>query len=149
MEIMDQPCLVALEAGTDTPEPRVRFTVMRFPCVVGRHPDCDRCLDLRLISRHHCRFFVRSGMVWVEDLASRHGTYVNGKQVRDARPLFDGDSLALGYLLLRVSLLDGPGAEHTPEAAKWRTAEARPQGALHPYSANTVVAGKTISGGSP
>jgi pSer/pThr/pTyr-binding forkhead associated (FHA) protein len=73
-----------------------------FPCVVGRHPECDHWLACPFISRRHCAFSVRDGRVWVEDLGSRHGTRVNGEPVEGRRPLRDGDRLDLGCLPFEV-----------------------------------------------
>jgi hypothetical protein len=75
-----------------------------FPCVVGRHPECDHQLACPVISRRHCAFSVRDGQVWVEDLGSRHGTYLNGQPVEGLRPLHDGDRLDLAYVPFEVRL---------------------------------------------
>src|SRR5262249_23890473 len=75
-----------------------------FPCVIGRHPECDHRLACPFISRRHSAFSVRGGQVWVEDLGSRYGTHVNGQPVEWLQPLRDGDRLDLGYLLFEVRL---------------------------------------------
>jgi predicted component of type VI protein secretion system len=88
------------------------LVIADFPCVVGRHTSCDRCLNISLISRHHCSFFRRGAEVWVEDLGSRNGTWVNGEPITGACPLHDGDQLELARLPFRVDLC---GAEASPE----------------------------------
>jgi hypothetical protein len=80
-----------------------------FPCVVGRHPDCDHQLNCPFISRRHCGFSVRGGRVWVEDLGSRHGTRLNGQSVEGRRPLHYGDRLDLACLAFEVRLFAGSG----------------------------------------
>ena len=75
-----------------------------FPCVVGRHPECDHQVACPAISRRHCAFLVRGGRVWVEDLGSRHGTHLNGEPVEGLRPLHDGDRLDLAYVPFEVRL---------------------------------------------
>jgi CheY-like chemotaxis protein len=80
------------------------LAVRRFPCVVGRHSDCDECLDLPFISRRHCAFVLCDDAVWVEDLGSRNGTYLNGERLQGAHPLQDGDRLDLSHLAFRVRL---------------------------------------------
>jgi CheY-like chemotaxis protein len=104
---------VAHEDGHDKFRP-VSLVVTRFPFIVGRHADCDRRLDLPFISRHHCRFLLRDGAVWVEDLASHNGTYVNGERIAEARPLRDGDRLAIGHLPFRVRLPEDAVPETAP-----------------------------------
>lgn len=46
--------------------------------VVGRHPDCDVCIDHPAISGRHMLFRVVGRTVYAEDLASTNGTRVNG-----------------------------------------------------------------------
>jgi CheY-like chemotaxis protein len=87
------------------------IAVNRFPCVVGRHPDCDYRINNPLISRQHCAFSLRNGRVWVEDLQSRNGTRLNGEPLQGARPLEDGDLLDLGHLPFGVRL---PGSRREP-----------------------------------
>jgi hypothetical protein len=75
-----------------------------FPCVVGRHRECDHQLACQFISRRHCAFSVRGGHVWVEDLGSSHGTRLNGQPVEEPRLLHDGDRLELACLPFQVRL---------------------------------------------
>jgi pSer/pThr/pTyr-binding forkhead associated (FHA) protein len=75
-----------------------------FPCVVGRHPQCDYQLICPIISRRHCAFSVRDGRVCVEDLGSRHGTRLNGQSVEGLQPLHDGDRLDLACVPFEVRL---------------------------------------------
>jgi CheY-like chemotaxis protein len=82
------------------------IAISRFPCVVGRHPDCDYRINNPLISRHHCTLSLRDGQVWVEDLQSHNGTHLNGEPLRRARPLGDGDVLDLAHLPFRVRLTE-------------------------------------------
>jgi pSer/pThr/pTyr-binding forkhead associated (FHA) protein len=80
------------------------FAVKRFPWTIGRHSECDQCLPFPFISRRHCTFFVRDDQIWVEDLASQNGTFLNGRSLRDAQPIHDGDRLDLAYLSFQVHL---------------------------------------------
>jgi hypothetical protein len=70
----------------------------RLPCVLGRHPDCDRRVNNLLVSRRHCVFLRLGGRAWVKDLGSRNGTRLNGKPLTKARPLAEGDRLDLAGL---------------------------------------------------
>jgi pSer/pThr/pTyr-binding forkhead associated (FHA) protein len=91
------------------------FVIAQFPCVVGRHPACDHCITSPLISRHHCTFFRRAGEVWVRDLGSRNGTWLNGEPVTAARPLLPGDLLQLANLPFLVRRDGFPVAAQTTE----------------------------------
>jgi pSer/pThr/pTyr-binding forkhead associated (FHA) protein len=101
-------CLATPPPGLSLP---VAVAIDRFPCVVGRHPDCDRRLDDRSVSRRHCAFSVRDGRVWVKDLGSLNGTALNGKPLEGATPLAQDDRLELGHLCFVVRLAEGPTDE--------------------------------------
>jgi hypothetical protein len=51
------------------------------------------------VSRYHCSFLLTAEGVWVIDLLSREGTYVNGQRVKWAC-LRDGDRVELGKVLV-------------------------------------------------
>jgi predicted component of type VI protein secretion system len=87
------------------------IAITRFPCVVGRHPDCDHHINNPLVSRRHCALSLRDGRVWVEDLGARNGTRLNGEPLQGARPLSDGDLLDLGHLPFGIRL---PGCPREP-----------------------------------
>ena len=71
---------------------------------IGRSPDCDIVLDDRQISRLHARVTWRGDHYEIEDLASKNGTHLNGRDVVGAQPLRDGDEIqvALRYKLAFV-----------------------------------------------
>jgi pSer/pThr/pTyr-binding forkhead associated (FHA) protein len=92
-------------------QPTAELSLMAFPCVVGRETDCDLRLPHAFVSRHHCRFLLREGTVWIEDLLSRNGTFLNGERVREARHVRDGDQLDVAYLAFRVRLVKPPVRE--------------------------------------
>jgi len=74
---------------------RAVLAVSSFPCVLGRGAGCGHRLADPLASRQHCELSLRGGRVWVEDLLSRNGTFLNGERLEGARPLADGDRLDL------------------------------------------------------
>ncbi|MCL2625049.1 MAG: SpoIIE family protein phosphatase [Planctomycetaceae bacterium] len=59
--------------------------------VLGRHPYCEVVLDHGAVSREHARISRNKSRYCVEDLHSRNGTYLNGKQIERKQPLFNGD----------------------------------------------------------
>lgn len=63
---------------------------------VGRSLRAELCLDDDGVSRHHARLRTVDGDVWIEDLDSRNGTYVNGVRLDAAVRLADGDKIHLG-----------------------------------------------------
>ena len=63
---------------------------------LGRHPDNDIVFDNMVVSGHHCAFDLKGvADVFVEDLNSTNGTYINGKMVKRQR-LHDGEVISIG-----------------------------------------------------
>jgi pSer/pThr/pTyr-binding forkhead associated (FHA) protein len=76
----------------------------RFPAIIGRHSECDYSLNYPFVSRRHCEFFERDGKLWVQDLSSQNGTFLNGEALRFPRPVRDGDRLDVAYVSFHVRL---------------------------------------------
>lgn len=51
-----------------------------------------------LVSRTHARVSLEKGSLWIEDLGSRNGTFINGKKVEKKTMLRPGDKVTLGQL---------------------------------------------------
>jgi hypothetical protein len=63
---------------------------------LGRKPDNDIVFDNLVVSGHHCMFELKGlADVYIEDLHSTNGTYVNGKMVLRQR-LHDGEVISIG-----------------------------------------------------
>jgi pSer/pThr/pTyr-binding forkhead associated (FHA) protein len=94
--------------------------------VLGRAEECYPRLPADVehqdVSRHHCMLSISPPEVWIQDLGSKNGTYVNGEKIGqrprpgipdEAAPvspasrhqLHDGDEIALGrHTLFRVGV---------------------------------------------
>jgi two-component system, cell cycle response regulator len=90
--------LLRVVAGHDA----LRFALLdkRRAIEVGRGAGCALLLTDASVSRRHARLAFVDGELRVEDLGSRNGTRVNGKDVREGR-LRPGDRLEVGSVLLR------------------------------------------------
>jgi pSer/pThr/pTyr-binding forkhead associated (FHA) protein len=75
--------------------------VDRVLVVVGRHPNCDARLVSPRVSRWHCCLTEVDGEVWVRDLGSTNGTWIDGRRVSSGR-LRPGDVLAIAHVRYRV-----------------------------------------------
>ena len=69
--------------------------------IMGRSKDCDLAVPYKLLSRHHVEFTVRDGQLYLRDLGSSNGSYVNGHRVAEAR-LQPGDQVSLAKLAFEV-----------------------------------------------
>lgn len=75
--------------------------------VIGRQPDCDIAVTTDELSRRHCELRPTADGLWVEDLGSSNGTYINDKRItRDL--LRPGDELRLDTLRFQMI---APGME--------------------------------------
>jgi hypothetical protein len=64
---------------------------------LGRKPGNDIVLDTMVVSGSHCAFdLVGVADVFVQDLGSTNGTYVNDRMVKERTRLHDGDVIAIG-----------------------------------------------------
>ena len=69
---------------------------------LGRDAQNDLALDSDdFASARHARIEPRRDGVWVEDIGSTNGTYVNGARIAKPRVLRDGDVIRVGSTDLR------------------------------------------------
>src|SRR5581483_5567723 len=71
------------------------FRVEKTETVIGRAADAGIRLEDDGVSRRHARIVQRAGEVWIEDLESANGTYVNEDRV-NRQLLRDGDKIQMG-----------------------------------------------------
>lgn len=57
-----------------------------------------RLNDDALVSRTHARISLERGVLWIEDLGSRNGTFINGKKIEKKTVIQAGDRVTLGQL---------------------------------------------------
>lgn len=81
---------------------RTRAYEGRPPFEVGRGGDLDVVLRDPEVSRRHVRFESRGGVVYVDDLQSSNGTFLNGRRVSEAIEVREGDSVDVGTTRLLV-----------------------------------------------
>jgi hypothetical protein len=85
-----------------------------FDRVIGREASADITWADPMISRNHLRLLHDAQGVWVEDLGSTNGTYVNEEMIPAPRRLRDGDRLRAGQTVATFADLpppDSPAAE--------------------------------------
>ena len=65
--------------------------------LIGRDQSNHLVVEETQVSRRHAGIRKSSAGYWLEDLGSRHGTFVNGEQVEgEGRELHDSDRIELG-----------------------------------------------------
>ena len=70
---------------------------------LGRGGGCTVPLGFdTFVSQVHARAFDRDGTLWIEDLGSRNGTFVNGEQVHEPTRVTKGARVQVGETVLEV-----------------------------------------------
>jgi len=59
--------------------------------LVGRHQDADLLLQAAEISRRHAALLLKDQLLWVQDLNSSNGTFINDIRIEQEKQLHDGD----------------------------------------------------------
>ena len=118
------------------------IAVKRDKLLIGRAEECDIRPLSDEVSRRHCAVRIEPGIVWVEDLGSRNGTFVNGQRIAEKTKVYDDDLIKVGALELRVagvtarsaSLATAPQAvepaswNDEDEVSRWLLADNEPSG---------------------
>ncbi len=99
--------LSAKTAGTE-----ILFEVSSVPIIVGRGDKAVVVLPDVNCSRNHCRFYVRDGGLWVEDMQSKNGTYVNAIKTKKIQ-IYINDKINIGSTEIRI-----PTHKNKPEIIK-------------------------------
>lgn len=75
---------------------RMRVPLFPFPFRMGRAPDNNLVLRDTRVSRNHAQIARVDGDYYLEDLASRHGIWVNGERVEKSRRLEGSERIEFG-----------------------------------------------------
>ena len=81
--------------------PSFELTLGRSPIRIGRHPKLEVRLDDEFVGLFHCQIDQINGTLWVRDLGSGDGVFVNGFNVPQSH-LMPGDRLTVGTTSFRV-----------------------------------------------
>ena len=88
----------ALDAGEEVP-------VESLPVAIGRGGQTEIPLEGdEFASAQHARFEAKGDGLWVEDVGSTNGTFVNGARVTTPRRLSKGDVVRVGQTDFRVEV---------------------------------------------
>ena len=82
---------------------------------IGRDPASEIVVSGGHVSRRHAELLLRDEQLWIRDLGSSNGTYVNGKKTHE-QPLFLGDEVKVDAVVFRVVQGLSPKAAPAAEA---------------------------------
>ncbi len=86
-------------------EPGLPWQLERRMLTIGRNPTCDIVLDDRQVSRVHAQILWCDDHYELEDLASKNGTHVNGREITGRQVLRDGDEVQIA-LRFKLAFVD-------------------------------------------
>jgi EAL domain-containing protein (putative c-di-GMP-specific phosphodiesterase class I) len=79
-----------------------RIDVSSTPFPIGRNSDLKLSLLCATVSKLHAELYLDGARLWVRDLKSTNGTYINGRRINDPTPLQTGDLLQFGNRVFQV-----------------------------------------------
>jgi diguanylate cyclase (GGDEF)-like protein len=96
VEASDQPAMPCIVHISDTLADTVFWLSADKELRIGRAPENELCIRDQSVSQFHARVVLTpKGAVFVEDLGSTNGTFVNGEKVV-RHVLWDGDKIHIG-----------------------------------------------------
>ncbi len=96
--------LTPMQVGLDVVERNARHAHdARPPFEIGRSKDAAIALHDSEVSRRHARLTSHDGIVYVEDLQSSNGTFLNGRRVTEAIEVREGDEIDVGATRIVVT----------------------------------------------
>ncbi|MGB8854396.1 MAG: FHA domain-containing protein [Pirellulales bacterium] len=105
------------------------ISIKRDRLLIGRAEECDVRPLSEDVSRRHCEVIVGPAEVWVADLGSRNGTFVNSQRISEKTKVVDGDIVRVGALELKVSCVDPAAKAGTEDdVSRWLVADEKPAG---------------------
>ena len=84
------------------------FALAEGDNVVGRDPDAQVCIDHPSVSRRHALIRIVQHEAVIEDLASRNGTFVDGRRVEAIIALQQGAVIGAGPVILTFHAITVP-----------------------------------------
>ena len=97
-----------------------KFELQKQTTLIGRHPNCDIQIEDNAISGQHARIVVEKNKyldgaieLFVEDLDSKNGTFLNGKKVCGRQALSNNDVIRFGWNEFKLMDADPHSLEAT------------------------------------
>ena len=84
-----------------------------LPCVIGRGAEADLTIMDTTVSQRHAVVEEIGGRIWISDMGSTNGVYVNFTRIGEKTPLQAGDVIRLGEQTLVLSLREEELPDYT------------------------------------
>jgi len=83
-------------------EVKTQEVKLKLPTVIGRGKEANLKVPLALVSRRHCEIRERDGRLFIRDLGSLNGTFVNNYKITNEQPLLPGELITIGTVTFRA-----------------------------------------------
>ena len=118
----EQKPLIVMRSG---PIPGSSFYLEKTEVTLGRDLANDIPVPDQEISRRHARFLTRTDGVFIEDLGSTNGTFLNGVRISSPQRLNNGDLITMAEST--VMSFEWPDQAKTPTYSAYPQAESTPE----------------------
>ncbi|MBH23983.1 MAG: hypothetical protein CMH57_05940 [Myxococcales bacterium] len=78
--------------------------------LIGRSSELDMVLVEDMVSRQHSRIVTENGQLYIEDLGSTNGTFVNGEKIFSRKLLKEGDRILVGTNIIKLVTSSADGS---------------------------------------
>ena len=95
--------LIVIDAGSATLTPGSRLSIEPIT-TLGRAPTNTIVLESNFVSTEHTRILYRDRSLWVEDMGSRNGTFVEQRPVSQAVAVSPGSVLQVGDVRFKFAV---------------------------------------------
>jgi hypothetical protein len=93
---------------------------MNREIIIGRSSDLDMVLVEDMVSRRHAKISSTDGDVYIQDMGSTNGTFVNGEKIAGRAQLHEGDRILVGTSIIKVVAVEGSVAQQSEAEARRR-----------------------------
>lgn len=114
-EVRETDCSFSLIGRFRTGGPISIAPLNRTPFTIGRRSENMLCLPDTTVSSRHAVVYENEDGLFVSDLNSTNGTFLNGRRIADARSLEDGDLLQFGNAVVRLTA-ESPNTTNATES---------------------------------
>jgi predicted component of type VI protein secretion system len=88
--------------------------------LIGRDETCNLRPASNMVSKLHCALVAADEVLWLRDLKSTNGTFLNGAKIAERALLKSGDQIRVGPLLLEIQIEPSAEAQRASAAKSKR-----------------------------
>lgn len=101
------------------------FDINKTSLVIGRSPSCDISLVVDGISRQHCKVDFREGELFLTDLGSTNGVFIDGRRIPPKTPVRYQVFLPLSIGAIPIVTIESPDTSRA-QLKQWLPADVEP-----------------------